>query len=101
MGSVPRNVMADPLFALELLGFIMVLTLALIGLSALVFWRAGLDRGLVIGLLAGFRNIGVVMAALGSTLPDIAWFYFAMAQFPIYLFPALLTPLARRFRKPP
>ncbi len=99
MGSVPRNVMADPLFALELFGFIMVLTLALIGLSALVFWRAGLDRGLVIGLLAGFRNVGVVMAALGSTLPDIAWFYFAMAQFPIYLFPALLTPFVRRFRK--
>jgi predicted Na+-dependent transporter len=100
MESVPRNVMADPLFALELFGFIMVLTLALIGLSALVFWRAGLDRGLVIGLLAGFRNIGVVMAVLGSTLPDIAWFYFAMVQFPIFLFPALLTPLVRRFKKP-
>jgi hypothetical protein len=99
MESVPRNVMADPLFALELFGFIMLLTLALIGLSALVFWRAGIDRGLVIGLLAGFRNIGVVMAALGSTLPDIAWFYFAMVQFPIYLFPALLTPLVRHFQK--
>lgn len=100
MESVPRNVMADPLFALQLLGFIMVFTLALIGLSALVFWRAGLDRGLVIGLLAGFRNVGVVMAALGSTLPDIAWFYFAMLQFPIFLFPALLAPLVRRFKKP-
>ncbi|HZL31672.1 MAG TPA: Na+-dependent transporter [Pseudolabrys sp.] len=99
MESVPRNVMADPLFALELLAFIMVLSVALIGLSVLVFWRAGRDRGLVVGLLSAFRNIGVIMAALGTSLPDLAWFYFAMVQFPIYLLPAVLKPLARRFKK--
>ena len=96
MESVPRHVLADPLFALELFVLIVVLTLALIGLSVLVFLRAGLDRGLVIGLLAAFRNIGVVMAALGATLPDLAWFYFAMVQFPIFLLLAVLHPLARR-----
>jgi BASS family bile acid:Na+ symporter len=99
MESVPRNVIADPLFALALFVLTIVLTLALIGLSVLVFWRAGLDRGLVIGLLAAFRNIGVVMAALGTSLPDLAWFYFAMVQFPIYLLPVFLQPLARRFAK--
>jgi BASS family bile acid:Na+ symporter len=36
------------------------------------------------------------MAALGSTLPDIAWFFFAMVQFPIFLLPAVIHPLARR-----
>jgi hypothetical protein len=36
------------------------------------------------------------MATLGSQLPDLAWFYFAMAQFPIYLLPHLLKPLAKR-----
>jgi predicted Na+-dependent transporter len=97
MDGVPRQFIADPLFALELLALIFVLTSALIGLSVLVFLRAGLDRGLVIGLLAAFRNIGVIMAALGATLPDLAWFYFAMVQFPIYLLPALVKPLARRF----
>lgn len=96
MESVPRYVLADPLFALELFVLIVALTLALIGLSVLVFLRAGLDRGLAIGLLAAFRNIGVVMAALGATLPDLAWFYFAMVQFPIFLLPAALHPLARR-----
>jgi hypothetical protein len=99
MESVPRNVMADPLFALELIVLIIVLSCALIGLSVLVFLRAGLDRGLVIGLLAGFRNIGLVMATLGASLPDLAWFYFAMVQFPIYLMPAILHPLARRLAK--
>jgi BASS family bile acid:Na+ symporter len=99
MESVPRNVIADPLFALELIVFIVLLSCAQIGLSVLVFRRAGLDRGLVIGLLAGFRNIGLVMATLGTSLPDLAWFYFAMVQFPIYLLPAVLQPLARRLSK--
>jgi BASS family bile acid:Na+ symporter len=27
---------------------------------------------------------------------DVAWLYFAVAQFPIYLLPHLLKPLARR-----
>jgi len=97
MDGVPRHVMADPLFAIELFILIIVLSCALIGLSALVFWRAGLDHGLVIGLLAGFRNIGLVMAILGATLPELAWFYFAMVQFPIYLLPVVLKPLAHRF----
>ncbi len=98
MDGVPRNVIADPLFALELLVLIVVLTCALIGLSVLVFVRAGADKGMVIGLLSVFRNVGVIMAALGTTLPDLAWFYFAMIQFPIYLLPALLKPLARRLQ---
>jgi BASS family bile acid:Na+ symporter len=99
MDGVPRQVAADPLFAVELVAFIVVLTCAQIGLSMLVFWRAGFDRGLVIGLLSGFRNIGLVMATLGASLPDLAWFYFAMAQVPIYLMPAILRPLARRLAK--
>lgn len=97
MEAVPRHVIADPLFALELFGIVVAMSCALIGLSVLVFYRAGLDNGLVVGLLAAFRNVGVIMAALGSTLPDMAWFYFAMAQFPIYLLPAALKVLARRF----
>ncbi len=97
MDGVSRHVMTEPLFTLELFLLIVVLSVALIGVSILVFWRAGLDRGLVIGLLSAFRNIGVIMAALGATLPDMAWFYFAMVQFPIYLLPVLLKPLARRY----
>ena len=99
MDGVPRHVMADPLFAIELFGLIIGLSLALIGLSILVFLRAGVDRGIAIGLLAALRNLGVVMATLGTSLPDAAWFYFAMVQFPIYLLPALLKPLANRFQR--
>lgn len=99
MESVPRNVMADPLFALELFVLVILVSCALIGLSVLIFLRSGLDRSVPVALLSAFRNIGLVMATLGSSLPDLAWFYFAMAQFPIYLLPALLQPLARRLRR--
>ena len=36
------------------------------------------------------------MATLGAILPDTAWFYFGLVQFPIYLFPLALKPLAKR-----
>ena len=39
------------------------------------------------------------MAVVGSSLPDIAWFYFAMVQFPIYLLPVVVQLLGRRFVK--
>jgi BASS family bile acid:Na+ symporter len=99
MDGVPKMVMADPLLALELLALIVVVTCALAGVSALLFIRAGANRALVIALLAAFRNLGVVMAALGAALPHLAWLYFALAQFPIFLMPALLKPLARRLQE--
>ena len=96
MDGVPRYVMADPMFALGLLILVFALTFALVGLSILLFLRAGVDQGLVIGFLASFRNLGVIMAAVGAALPETAWFYFALAQFPIYLMPQIVKPLARR-----
>ena len=48
------------------------------------------------GLAAGSRNMGLMLAAAGSAVPELTWLYFAVAQFPIYLMPAMLKPLARR-----
>jgi len=96
MDGVPRMVMADPLFAVELMALITIIAALLIGVSMLAFIRLGADRALVVGLLSAFRNIGLVMATIGASLPEVAWFYFALAQFPIYLFPQLLKPLTRR-----
>jgi BASS family bile acid:Na+ symporter len=56
-----------------------------------------MERLMVFLVLSGFTNLGLVFAELGASLPETAWFYFALAQFPIYLLPALLKPLARRF----
>lgn len=96
MDGVPRHVIADPLGAAMLLGIAILLAAAMFGISALVFMRAGFGIGTVVGMLAGFRNLGTIMAAIGTALPDQAWFYFALVQFPIYLFPALIKPFVRR-----
>jgi hypothetical protein len=50
--------------------------------------------------MAGNRNIGLMLAATGFAVSDIAWLYFAVAQFPIYLLPHLMRPLARWVTKP-
>jgi len=41
----------------------------------------------------------MMLAATGFLVPDVAWLYFALAQFPIYLLPHLLKPLARRLQQ--
>ena len=41
------------------------------------------------------------MAATGFLVPDIAWLYFGLAQFPIYLLPHLLKRLATRLAAKP
>jgi BASS family bile acid:Na+ symporter len=68
-------------------------------LTGLIFLRVGRARAFSIGLIAGNRNIGLMLAATGFAIPDVAWLYFALAQFPIYLLPHLLKPLARRLQQ--
>jgi BASS family bile acid:Na+ symporter len=41
-----------------------------------------------------------MIAATGAFLPETTWLYIAVAQFPIYLLPLLLRPLARRLAPP-
>ncbi len=68
-------------------------------MTALVFRPANRARALAIGLIEGNRNIGLMLAATGFAASDVSWLYFAAAQFPIYLLPHLLKPLAQRVRK--
>ena len=60
------------------------------------------DRGATPTLAAvaldGARD---AFAAKGRAVPDLTWLYFAIAQFPIYLMPSMLKPLARRVAPPP
>jgi len=44
--------------------------------------------------LALGKDHGVELAATGFMVPDVSWLYFALAQFPIYITPQLLRPLA-------
>ena len=96
MDGVVDHFIADPLLVVELTALAFALALGLIAITALVFLRAGRARALAIGLIAGNRNVGLMLAATGFAVPDLAWLFFALAQFPIYLLPHLLKPLARR-----
>jgi len=37
-----------------------------------------------------------MLAATAGALPDLVWLWFALCQFPIYVSPQLLKPLAQR-----
>jgi hypothetical protein len=52
----------------------------------------------VLGMMTSQRNMGLMLAATGGAVPDFTWLYFAIAQFPIYVAPLLLGPLARRIK---
>jgi len=96
MDGVADHFRSNPLLVIQLTALAFALALGLIAVTALVFLRAGRARALAIGLIAGNRNIGLMLAASGFAVPDVAWLYFALAQFPIYLLPHLLKPPVRR-----
>jgi bile acid:Na+ symporter, BASS family len=76
-------------FAISITGFLAA-TLLLVPLRPA-------DR-FVLGYGTGQRNMGLIIAALGTATPDTTFLFFALAQFPIYLMPQIVKPLARRFR---
>jgi hypothetical protein len=98
MQDVAGRFWATPLAMIGLTALAFAVTFAVLGLTALAFAAAGRERAFVIGLLASQRNLGLMLAATGGAVPDLTWLYFAVAQFPLYLSPLLLTPLARRLK---
>ncbi|MGA7971407.1 MAG: Na+-dependent transporter [Pseudolabrys sp.] len=101
MDGVTAHFLSKPLLVVGLTALAFALALGQIAITALVFRPAGRARALAIGLIAGNRNIGLMLAATGFMVPDVSWLYFAVAQFPIYLLPHLLKPLARRLQNNP
>jgi len=96
MDGVLASIVTDPVKVLGLALLSFALSFALMGLTTIVFARLGTGQALALGLAAGNRNMGLMLAAVGAEVPDLTWLYFALAQLPIYLMPAMLKPLARR-----
>jgi hypothetical protein len=99
MGTVTDQFLTRPGFVLALLGLSFLLTFGLMAITSLVFWKAGPKRALALGLSSGTRNMGLMLAA-ASSVSDVVWLYFAVAQFPIYFAPQLLYPLVSRLLRP-
>ena len=97
MGNVVGGFWADPVKTIELTLLAFAVFFALVGVTALMFRRAGRERALALGLMVSQRNMGLMVAATDGVLPGTTWLYFALSQFPIYLSPQLLKPLVRSF----
>ena len=95
MGVVAGSFLANPLtvIGLALLAFAVFFTI--FGLTVLIFRSIGEKYPLALGLVVSQRNMGLMLAATDGALPGLTWLYFALCQFPIYMSPQLLKPLAR------
>jgi BASS family bile acid:Na+ symporter len=96
MDGVTDYALAQPAFVAALTAFVFALSIGTIFVTTLVFLAAGRERAFAIGILTGNRNMGVMLAATGFAVPPVAWLYFGLAQFPIYLLPVILKWLACR-----
>ncbi len=84
-------------------GFVVLVTIAafvanivLQALGTLAALRLGMRSALTVGLMTGNCNMGLVLVALADKADFDVIVFFAMAQIPMYMLPALLTPLYRR-----
>ncbi|KZL21299.1 hypothetical protein PsAD2_00590 [Pseudovibrio axinellae] len=99
MDGVAEFTASEPLRAVQL--FISVFAIAALQflVTFLIFSSADRKTAFITAYGAGSRNLGLMVAALGGTIPEIAWLFFAFAQFPIYLLPWILRPVAMHIVK--
>lgn len=96
MDGVTVRAIREPGLILGLTALVFAIAIGLYALTVLLFWREDMEKSLAIGFSAAHRNMGVMVAAGGSAIPELTWIYFAVAQFPIYLIPMLATPVVHR-----
>ncbi|MGL4636780.1 MAG: hypothetical protein ACRCWF_12430 [Beijerinckiaceae bacterium] len=99
MDGVMEAALATPWMVLQFLIFAFVMA----GLGFATAWvvlkpLTGADR-FVLGYATCQRNMGLLIAALGAAAPKTTFLFFALAQFPIYLMPQIIKPLAARFKR--
>lgn len=95
MGTVAGSFLADPLKISAMLLLAFATFFAFLGLTILIFRKLGREHALALGLMVSQRNMGLMLAATAGVLPAGTWLYFALCQFPIYITPQLLRPMAR------
>lgn len=97
MDGVADSFLKAPLFTTGLAALTFVAALLQIGITYLVFRRLGRADAFALAHSAGSRNMGLMVAGLGGTVPELPWLWFALGQLPIYMLPMVLKPLVTRF----
>ena len=95
MGTVAGSFLADPLKVTAILILSFAVFFVFLALTVLIFKKLGREHALALGLMVAQRNMGLMLAATAGVLPAATWLYFALSQFPIYITPHLLRPMAR------
>lgn len=96
MEDVASRFLATPALMIGITALAFGVSIVLFVLTALLFLKVGRERAFIIAFMTTQRNMGLMLAATAGALPGLAWTYFALCQFPIYLLPQLLKPAARR-----
>ena len=89
-------------------GYVLLVTASAFGanillqaLGTLASLRLGMRSAITVGLMSGNCNMGLVLVALADKADFDVIVFFAMAQIPMYMLPALLTPVYRRLLAAP
>jgi BASS family bile acid:Na+ symporter len=94
MDGVTKAIMARPLVVATFIGAAFAVSAACLAVTWLALrWMGAGDR-LMFGYASGQRNMGLLIATLGASVPETTFLFFALAQFPIYLMPQLLRSIA-------
>jgi BASS family bile acid:Na+ symporter len=89
--GVVMRTFSEPFLLLGLSALACIVSLGSLVISMVVLRAAGADEAFITGFATGHRNVGTMAAAqYGSSLPEITWLYFALAQLPIYLTPQII-----------
>lgn len=95
MDGVAASFVSKPLFTLGLTAATFCLAFAQMGVTLFLFKPANREDAYAIAHTCGTRNMGLMVAAFGGTLPELTWLWFAVGQFPIYTLPLILKPFVR------
>ena len=101
MDGVAAVALARPAYVVLVTLAAFAANIALQALGALVALRMGLRQALTVGFMTGNCNMGLVMVALADKADFDVIVFFAMAQLPMYMLPALLRPVYRRLLAAP
>ena len=99
MDGVTKAALDNPRLVLFVLGCVFAVSAAGLVSSWLVLRLLPASERFMIGYGTGQRNMGLLVAALGAGVSPTTFLYFALAQFPIYLLPWLLSGIAAGIRR--
>lgn len=96
MDGMTAAALTNPARVAGLIALVFAVSLLMQAIGFLVFLPAGRRIAATIGVLAGNRNMAVVLGAAPSAFAPEVFLYLAVLQLPIYLLPAILRPLYHR-----